>query len=78
MEELARDLHCLYHDDPNFTLGDLQDREVRDDPVVKSVLRMAYYLCDLAEVDADRGIGTMYYYEPSVPPDAHTYRGDEE
>jgi hypothetical protein len=61
MEELAANLYRLYHDDPAASLGDLQDRDVRDDAVVKSTLRMAYYLCDLAEVDAERGIGTAYY-----------------
>jgi len=61
MAELAENLHRLYHDDPCATLGDLQKRKVRDEPVVRSTLRMAYYLCDLAEVDAERGIGSVYY-----------------
>jgi hypothetical protein len=31
------------------------------DNVQHSFLRMAYYLVDLAEVDAERGLGTAYY-----------------
>lgn len=61
METLARELYRIYHDDPNAILGDLQERETRDEAVVKSMLRMAYFCCDLAEVDAERGIGSVFY-----------------
>jgi hypothetical protein len=61
MATLAESLYRCYHEDNCGTLGNLEDRDVRDDRTVHDFLRYAYYLCDLAEVDADAGRGSVYY-----------------
>jgi len=61
MATLAEDLYRCYHNDEDAILGDLDDKETREDRVVHDFLRYAYYLCDLAEVDAEAKRGLVYY-----------------
>ena len=62
MATLAQALYRCYHDDDAAAeLGNLESRDVRDERIVYDFLRYAYYLCDLAEVDAEAGRGSAYY-----------------